>query len=48
MVKSGKGKVKILSGSNTWFGVTYKDDKAEVSRRIKELVATGEYPQKLW
>lgn len=48
MVNSGKGKVKILSGSNTWFGVTYKEDKEEVSSRIKDLVNSGEYPAKLW
>jgi NDP-sugar pyrophosphorylase family protein len=48
MVNNGKGKVKILSGSNTWFGVTYKEDKDEVSRRIKDLVNSGEYPSKLW
>lgn len=48
LVKGGKGKVKIIGGSNTWFGVTYKEDKEEVSRRIKELVDAGKYPKKLW
>jgi NDP-sugar pyrophosphorylase family protein len=48
MIKGNKGKVKILSGSDTWFGVTYKDDKEEVSKRIKALVNAGEYPEKLW
>lgn len=48
LIHSGRGKVKILEGSNTWFGVTYKEDKDEVSRRIKELVASGEYPANLW
>ena len=48
LISEGKGKVKILTGSNVWFGVTYKEDKEEVSRRIKELVDAGEYPAKLW
>ncbi len=48
MIHRGQGKVKILTGSNTWFGVTYKEDKEEVSRRIKDLVVSGEYPDKLW
>lgn len=48
MVKGNRGKVKIISGSNTWFGVTYKEDKEEVSRRIKALVTAGIYPQQLW
>jgi hypothetical protein len=48
MVKKNQGKVKILSGSNTWFGVTYKEDKEEVSRRIRALVTSGKYPNRLW
>jgi NDP-sugar pyrophosphorylase family protein len=48
IVHGGNGKVKILTGSDVWFGVTYKEDKEEVSRRIKELVVSGEYPETLW
>jgi len=48
MIRGGKGRVRIISGSNNWFGVTYKEDKEEVSQRIKELVVSGEYPEKLW
>lgn len=48
MVARGKGKVKVISGGSTWFGVTYKEDKDEVTRKIGELIAKGEYPQKLW
>jgi hypothetical protein len=48
IVHRGLGNVHILSGGNTWFGVTYKEDKAEVSGKIKELVNKGIYPSKLW
>lgn len=48
MIQSGKGKVKVLGGGNIWFGVTYKEDKEEVSRKIRELIDKGDYPQKLW
>jgi hypothetical protein len=48
LIKGGKGKVKIISGSDSWFGVTYKEDKEEVSSLIKELVVSGAYPEKLW
>jgi NDP-sugar pyrophosphorylase family protein len=48
MIHDNKGKVKVIGGGNVWFGVTYKEDKEEVSRRIKEMIATGDYPQKLW
>jgi hypothetical protein len=48
LIKQKKGKVQILSGSNSWFGVTYKEDKEEVSQKIKVLIAYGAYPEKLW
>lgn len=48
LVAKGKGKVKVISGGSTWFGVTYKEDKDEVARKISELIAKGEYPHKLW
>ncbi|MBS1950529.1 MAG: nucleotidyltransferase [Bacteroidetes bacterium] len=48
MIKTGKGKVKVISGGNTWFGVTYKEDKEIVSAKINELVNQGKYPKKLW
>jgi NDP-sugar pyrophosphorylase family protein len=48
MIKRGLGKVKIISGGSIWFGVTYKEDKEEVSRKIRALVNKGEYPAKLW
>jgi NDP-sugar pyrophosphorylase family protein len=48
MIKKGLGKVKIIGGGDIWFGVTYKEDKEEVSQKIKDLVAQGIYPPKLW
>ncbi|WKZ59079.1 MAG: sugar phosphate nucleotidyltransferase [Cyclobacteriaceae bacterium] len=48
LVKTGEGKIKVISGGSTWFGVTYKEDKEAVSQKIKDLVNSGEYPAKLW
>jgi UTP-glucose-1-phosphate uridylyltransferase len=48
IIQQKKGKVKVLGGGNLWFGVTYKEDKDEVSSRIKALIEQGQYPQKLW
>jgi len=48
LVKEGKGSVKVISGGNVWFGVTYKEDKEMVSSKIMELVNKGDYPIKLW
>jgi hypothetical protein len=42
------GKVNIIDGGTTWFGVTYKEDKDEVSGKIRALVNAGEYPTALW
>lgn len=40
--------VPVLPTTSKWFGVTYQEDKAEVQKRIVELVKSGEYPTKLW
>ncbi|MBT1702985.1 nucleotidyltransferase family protein [Chryseosolibacter indicus] len=48
MIAKNQGKIKVLGGGNIWFGVTYKEDKEEVSSKIKALIAKGEYPEKLW
>jgi hypothetical protein len=48
LIERGLGKVHILPGGKTWFGVTYKEDKEEVSQKIRDLVHQGVYPSKLW
>jgi NDP-sugar pyrophosphorylase family protein len=48
LIKQNAGKVQVISGSNNWFGVTYKEDKEEVSQKIKLQIAYGTYPEKLW
>ncbi|MEN6625364.1 MAG: sugar phosphate nucleotidyltransferase [Candidatus Sumerlaeia bacterium] len=40
--------VKVLPTPETWFGVTYSQDKPVVAQKLRELVATGVYPNKLW
>ena len=48
LIRTGEGNIKVLGGGTTWFGVTYRDDKEEVSTRIRELIKKGLYPDKLW
>lgn len=48
MIRKNLGKVKVLGGGNTWFGVTYREDRDEVSARIRALIKKDEYPDKLW
>ena len=48
MIRRKKGRVRIVEGGTTWFGVTYKEDKDEVTGKIRQLVKDGIYPDKLW
>ena len=47
-IKKDNVKVKVLDTDGKWYGVTYKEDKNNVFQKIKELVDTGVYPEKLW
>lgn len=48
MVKMGLARVKVLSTSSHWFGVTYKKDKEQVRKSIQRLVALKVYPSVLF
>ncbi len=48
MIKENKAQVKILMTDETWFGVTYKKDKALAVKKIRALVDRGVYPRNLW
>ena len=48
LLKQGKADVKVLKSNDQWFGVTYKEDKEYVVESIRELIAGGVYPEKLF
>jgi hypothetical protein len=48
MIERHEAEVQVLPTSSTWFGVTYREDKARVVAAIAELVAAGAYPEKLF
>lgn len=48
LIKAEKATVKVLSSSDKWFGVTYKEDKPFVKESIQALKDKGVYPDKLW
>jgi len=48
LMSTGKARVKMLSSSSPWFGVTYKEDKPRVVTSVAKLVEQGVYPAKLW
>ena len=48
MIKKGSAKVRVLTSSDKWFGVTYKEDKQYVKDQISNLKSFGAYPKNLW
>ena len=48
MLLDGSASVKVLSTDSEWFGVTYKEDREAVVKKIGELVAEGKYPSPLF
>ena len=48
LMNSGKARLKVLRTPDSWFGVTYQQDKPRVVAGIRALVARGDYPSKLW
>lgn len=47
LLQKEKISVKVLKSHDKWFGVTYKEDKEAVVNSIKELIASGIYPEML-
>ncbi len=47
LVKEGRARVKVLRTADSWFGVTYKEDRPMVAESIGKLIARGDYPAKL-
>ncbi len=48
LIKENAIKVKVLNSLDSWFGVTYKEDKEFVVNSIKELKNKGLYKDSLW
>ena len=45
LIGEGKADVRILSNTDKWYGVTYKEDKEMVVEAFKQLKAAGVYPE---
>lgn len=48
LLKQGELDVKVLESRDTWFGVTYKEDKETVVLAVRALVDAGIYPKELF
>ncbi|OGV50262.1 MAG: nucleotidyltransferase [Lentisphaerae bacterium GWF2_52_8] len=48
LIKEKKASVRVLRSGDSWFGITYKEDKPQVLSGIKELLENKQYPAKLF
>lgn len=48
LIKNGSASVDVLETKDTWFGVTYQEDKEAVMEAFKNLTDAGVYPQGLY
>ena len=48
LIKTKDVKVRVLDSEESWFGVTYKEDKPKVVAKFQEMKDDGKYPFDLW
>jgi hypothetical protein len=48
MIDENLARTKVLETDETWFGVTYREDRPKVLAAINKLVEDGVYPSSLW
>lgn len=48
LLQAGEARVKVLQGGDSWFGVTYSEDRSHAVESIRRLTEAGYYPKRLW
>ena len=48
LIARGEASVRVLPTDSRWTGMTHPEDRTVVEGRIREMVANGEYPERLW
>jgi len=48
LIHAGKAHVKVLHSRDSWFGVTYREDREHAVESIRRLIESGAYPKRLW
>ena len=48
LLKSGRATVKVLETPDRWIGITYQEDTEAAQKGFADMIAAGEYPEKLW
>ena len=47
-MEAGRLRVSVLRSDAVWFGMTYREDRANVAEELKRLHDAGQYPHSLW
>ena len=47
-IENNNIKVKVLTTNAKWYGVTYKEDKEDVVKALKDMTLNGTYNNPLW
>lgn len=48
IIHAGKGTMKVFTSEESWFGMTYPEDREIVKAEIAKKIASGYYPEVLW
>jgi NDP-sugar pyrophosphorylase family protein len=48
LIRAGQARVRVLRTNDSWFGVTYREDRPRVIESVRALITAGLYPEKLW
>lgn len=48
IIAHGKGIIKFFNSTETWFGMTYPEDRQIVKNEIAKKIKDGYYPEQLW
>jgi nucleotidyltransferase-like protein len=48
LIDAGRARMRVLSTTSQWFGMTYREDRESVQAQIRSYVEDGEYPRSLW
>ena len=48
LIEARKARVRVLRTRDSWFGVTYREDRSTAVESIRRLIEAGHYPRRLW
>ena len=48
LIRHKEERCKVLRTTDSWLGVTYREDRPFVIEGVRGLIARGDYPKKLW